>query len=136
MVLFAKDLELRIQQASDSRADRYEECPKDYGLSQFENCFISSSKVLASEAQADTEQLKDLAGASLHRTTSDVPHNILQDCLMSYTSESGQASDVKQEIFYDFDDTLDNILLKERRKMLLFRYYSLLISFRSIFECL
>ncbi|XP_057524252.1 uncharacterized protein LOC130803998 isoform X2 [Amaranthus tricolor] len=123
MVLFAKDLELRIQQASDSRADRYEECPKDYGLSQFENCFISSSKVLASEAQADTEQLKDLAGASLHRTTSDVPHNILQDCLMSYTSESGQASDVKQEIFYDFDDTLDNILLKERRKMLLFRKF-------------
>ncbi|CAO2820326.1 unnamed protein product [Amaranthus hypochondriacus] len=122
-ILFAKDLELPIQQASDSHPDRYEECLGDYGVAQFENYFISSNKMLASEAQADTEQLKDLVGASIHQTTSDVPHNILQDCLINSTSESEQASDVKQEIFYDFDDTLDNILLTERRKMLLFRKF-------------
>ncbi|XP_021775159.1 uncharacterized protein LOC110739013 isoform X2 [Chenopodium quinoa] len=52
-----------------------------------------------------------------HRTTSDVPGDILQDPLMGSSSANVQATEVKHEVFNEFDDALDNVMLKGRRKM-------------------
>lgn len=130
--LCTKALELTTHQASDSGLTSVSldnsssgdtvDCFGDSDLNRnFKSSSICLNKMPTSEARVDVEQLIDLVGAFLHQTSTDVPRNVFEDCVMGSSSANEQASEVKHEMFYEFDDALDNVILKERRKMLVSR---------------
>lgn len=95
---------------------------------------ISSSKMLTSDTRVNVvrnEQLNSAVG-SLNWTSSDVPGSVevpLQDSLVGSNNVHLRGTKVKHETSYEFDTSLDNIVLARRRRMLLSR--KLLQSSRS-----
>ncbi|XP_056693938.1 uncharacterized protein [Spinacia oleracea] len=108
-----------ILSSGNSSSDHSVDCSGDSDLDiKFENSSVCSNKLPASKARAENEQLNNHVGVFRHPTTSDVLDNVLQDRLMGCSSANGQVIEVKHEKLYEFDDALDNVLIKERRKML------------------
>ncbi|KMT17220.1 hypothetical protein BVRB_2g039220 isoform B [Beta vulgaris subsp. vulgaris] len=139
--IITKDSELPTRQAPDSGTTSLSsdnsssghsvDCLRDSDLGRkLENSSICSSKMPVSEARTETAQCNNPVGFYLHQTTSDSPSNVLQDCFMDSRSANVQANDIKHDNVYEFDDALDNVVLRERRNLLLSRW-KLMLSVRS-----
>lgn len=134
--IITKDSELPTRQAPDSGTTSLSsdnsssghsvDCLRDSDLGRkLENSSICSSKMPVSEARTETTQCNNPVGFYLHQTTSDSLGNVLQDCFMDSRSANVQANVIKHENVYEFDDALDNVVLRERRNLLLSRWYFL-----------
>lgn len=85
---------------------------------------LSSSKTFDTGVNVvRNEQLNNAVGSFLNLTSSDVPGSAqtVRDSLGDSNNAHLQGTQVKPEISYEFDDSLDDIVLAERRRMLISR---------------